>query len=384
MRRIVPFALVFLLTLGLCTLCLSATAHNGLCGCGREYAAKDGNGYMIYDCLGCGRNYTSCTCKTCWCGSTLTRTENNGHSLTLCDGCDLPCEDCVCRDRAYYDAILNLPQGVTSREVPNPQNAAVIAVAAALPFGIFLLVYFAFYQRRTASHTRKAPRLERELDRLEREPDVKKRYEMAKQREEARRNEEFRITDADTKELCLRKNELLAAAAEEELIRETVGENLRTCRNVNSLGLNGTAHSAAELWDPKAKGYPADAAKNWGVLPAQCLVKWETKEPQIALFELITPINGRENNLLRPGSNVTRYCTAVFSKDLTLGRTAELQTEEIRRATLQKILPEGNVDALLALCDWEDEPRKAPSGLPGEATSRRMGEKTRYPGGTKE
>jgi len=53
-----------------------ATAHDGLCGCGRNFALVDSEDYMIFDCLGCGRNYTSCTCHTCWCGSDLTRTQD--------------------------------------------------------------------------------------------------------------------------------------------------------------------------------------------------------------------------------------------------------------------------------------------------------------------
>ncbi len=373
----------FLLTLGLSA---SASAHDGLCGCGREYASQDSDKFMIYDCLGCGRNFTSCTCRTCWCGSDLTRTETETASLVTCNDCGLPCEDCICRDRSYYTALQQVPQGLTGEEIPNPDNGAVVALACLLPFAGFLALYFTIYRRRSAVRNRKnrPQKLEQELDVIDKEPDAKKRYLLAKQREESKRDGDTRILDREGKLLCLRKNELLTEALEEEWIRETVGENLRTCRNMNRYGFVGSVETVERLWDFKEKKFSDDRKEISGETPAQSLVKWDTKIDSIALFEIVKPLNGREENLLSPASNITRFGARIFDPTPLMNRKTDPSTEEERRETLQRLVPGCDVERLLHLDRMAGKPLTPPVGLPEEANPRRMGEKNRFPGGMTE
>lgn len=361
----------------------AATAHDGLCACGREYAKQDGNGYMIYDCLGCGRNYTSCTCHACWCGSDLTRTQVETVEVVTCDDCGLPCEECICRDRSYYTALLTVEQGVTGDEIPNPQNGIIIALASILPFGLFLGLYFTVYRRHSATRNRKdkAPVLERELDSIDREPDGKKRYALAKEREEAKRDGDTRILDKEGKVLCFRKNELLADAVEEDWIKETVAENLRTCHVMNRIGFAGSVETVDRLWDFRQKEFSPDRKEISGETPAQSIVKWDTKEEDLALFEIVKPLNGRENNLLHPASNTTRFASMIFENKPLMNHKVDPSTEEERRQTLQRLIPGGDIDTLLSIPQQIGDIRKAPAGLPEEVSPRRMGEKNRFPGG---
>ncbi len=360
-----------------------ASAHDGLCSCGRQYARTDSDDFMIYDCLGCGRNYTSCTCHTCWCGSDLTRTPLEGVTTVTCDDCGLPCEDCICRDRSYYDALQNVEQGLTGEEIPNPNNGVLIALAGLLPFAGFLGLYFTIYRRRTSTRNRKdkAPVLEQELDMIDKEPDAKKRYAFAKQKEESKRDGDTRILDREGKVLCFRKNELLADAVEEEWIRDTVSENLRACRTMNRMGFAGSVETVDRLWDFKTKEFSPDRQEISGETPAQSLVKWDTKEPMVALFEIVKPLNGRENNLLHPASNVTRFTARIFEKEPLMNRKTDLSTEAQRRATLQQLVPGADVDALLNLDRIVGQTLSAPGGLPEEVSPKRLGEKNRFPGG---
>ncbi len=360
-----------------------ASAYDGLCGCGRNYARVDSDEFMIYDCLGCGRNYTSCTCHTCWCGSDLTRTPLEGVTMVTCDGCGLPCEDCICRDRSYYNALQSVKQGLTGEEIPNPDNGVLIALAGLLPFAGFLGLYFTIYRRRSSTRNRKdkAPVLERELDMIDKEPDAKKRYAVAKQKEESKRDGDLRILDREGNVLCFRKNELLADAVEEEWIRDTVSENLRACRTMNRIGFAGSVETVDRLWDFKTKEFSPDRHQISGETPAQALVKWDTKEPLVALFEIVKPLNGRENNLLYPASNVTRFASRIFEKEPLMNRKTDPSTEAARRETVEKILPGATVDALLQLDRIAGQTLSAPGGLPEEVSSKRMGEKNRFPGG---
>ncbi len=360
-----------------------ASAHDGLCGCGRGYARTDSEDFMIYDCLGCGRNYTSCTCRTCWCGSHLTRTEIEGGTVVTCDDCGLPCEDCICRDRSYYDALQGVSQGLTGEEIPNPKNGAVIALASLLPFGGFIALYFTVYRRRSATRNRrtKAPVLDRELDAIDREPDTKKRYSLAKEREEIRRDGSTRILSREGKVLCFRKNELLADAVEDDAIRETVGENLRACRIMNQMGFAGSVESIDRLWDFKGKQFSENREEISGETPAQALVKWDTKEESVALFEIIKPLNGRKGNLLHPASNLTRVTARMFTKEPLMNRKTDPSTEGELRTTLEALVPGGDVEALLQIPRKAGPTRTAPGGLPEEVSAKRMGEKNRFPGG---
>lgn len=360
-----------------------ATAHDGLCNCGREYAKQDSDRYMIYDCLGCGRNYTSCTCHTCWCGSNLTRTQVESVTITTCDDCGLPCEECICRDRSYYEAVLGVKQGVTGEEIPNPSNGLIIMLASLLPFGLFLALYFTVYRRRSATRNRKdkAPVLEQELDSIDREPDGRKRYALAKARERVKRHGDTRILDKEGKVLCFRKNELLADAAEEGWIKETVSENLRTCQVVNHFGFTGAVENIDRLWDFREKAFSPDRREISGETPAQSLVKWDTREESIALFEIIKPLNGRENNLLHAASNTTHFAASLFEARPLMNHKVDPSTEDARRETLLRLVPGGDLDALLNLPQLLGDVGKAPSGLPDEVSPRRMGEKNRFPGG---
>ncbi len=373
-------ALSLMVTLALPAL---ASAHDGLCGCGREYARADTQDYMIYDCLGCGRNYTSCTCRTCWCGSDLTRTEMDSVQVVTCDDCGLPCEDCICRDRAYYNALQGVEQGLTGEEIPNPDNGIIIALAALLPFAGFLGLYFTVYRRRSVTRNRKGrgSALERELDAIDKEPDGKKRYALAKDREESKREGDARIFDREGKILCFRKNELLADAVEEDWIRDTVTENLRACRAMNDIGFAGSVETVERLWDFKEKDFSPDRAEISGETPAQSLVKWDTKEETIALFEIVKPLNGRESNLLHPASNVTRVVARIFEKEPLMNRKTDPSTEEERRRTIEAIVPGGDTQRLLMLDRIAGKPLTAPAGLPEEAPAKRMGDKNRFPGG---
>ncbi|MBO5214370.1 MAG: hypothetical protein J6B86_06335 [Clostridia bacterium] len=373
-------SMVLILALGVTVF---ASAHDGLCSCGRSYAHEDSEEYMIYDCLGCGRNYTSCTCHTCWCGSDLTRTELENVTLVSCDGCGLPCEECICRDRSYYDALQGVKQGLTGEEIPNPNNGVLIALATLLPFGGFLGLYFTIYRRRSSTRNRryKAPVLEQELDTIDKEPDAKKRYAFAKQKEESKRDGDTRILDREGKVLCFRKNELLADAVEEEWIRDTVNENLRTCRTMNRIGFAGSIETLDRLWDFKTKDFSADRQEISGETPAQSVVKWDTKEPAVALFEIVKPLNGREENLLHPASNTTRFTARIFEKEPLMNRKTDPSTEEQRRQTVEALLPGANADALLSLDRITGQTPTAPDGLPDEVSPKRMGDKNRFPGG---
>ena len=364
-----------------------ASAYDGLCGCGREFSRTETKEHMIYDCLGCGRNYSSCVCKTCWCGEGLTRTTlEDGTEILSCRGCGLPCEDCICRDRSYYDALQGVEQGLTGEEIPNPNNGAVIALATLLPFGGFLGLYFTVYRRRSSTRNRKdrIPALEKELDAIDREPDARRRYELAKNREEAKRDGDPRIVDREGKALCIRRNELLADVVEEDLIRETVAETLRNCAAVNKFGLCGSVETADRLWDSKTKDFSADREEIAGETPAEFLVKWATKDPSIALFEIVKPLNGREGNLnLRP-LFITRVGNRIFGKKPLMNHKTDPATEEERRQTIARLVPGGDVERLLRLDEEPGESLTAPAGLPDEAPSRRIGEKNRFPGGITE
>lgn len=362
-----------------------ASVHDGLCPCGREFAKTDTADYMIYDCLGCGRNYTSCTCNTCWCGLELTRTHTeSGILITTCNGCFLPCEECACRPRTYYDALQNVEQGLTGEEIPNPDNGGIIFLAVILPFALFLAAYFTVYRRRSATRANKdrAPDLERDLDRIDRETDPLNRYLLAKKMEEDKKEGETRILSREGKILCHRKNELLAEAMEEDWIRDAVNENLRHCRMMNDLGFAGSVENADRLWDPAKKDFSADRAEISGETPGQSLIKWNTKTPALALFEAITPLNNEgESNLLYTASNTTRFGKMIFeAKPLIHGHT-DPQSEEALQETLRHLLPHGNIDYLLRLPETVGDTRKAPSGLPDEASPKRMGDKNRFPGG---
>jgi len=360
-----------------------ATAHDGLCGCGRNFALVDSEDYMIFDCLGCGRNYTSCTCHTCWCGSDLTRTQVGEMEVVFCDDCELPCEDCICRDRAYYNALQGVEQGLTGAEIPNPDNGLLITLAVLLPFGTFLALYFTVYRRRSAARNRKnrAPVLEKELDSIEREPDAKKRYAMAKAREEAKRDGDPRILDREAMLLCLRKNELLTEALEEDWLKETAADNRWFCRKRNDLGFAGSVETINRLWDFKEKSFTADRKEISGETPAQALVKWDTKEESIALFEIVTPLNGIENNRLHPASNLTRFAKMIFDEAPLMNRKTDPDSAEELKAALERIVPGCDAEKLMALPKAVGDTCKDPGGLPEEASPRRMGEKLRFPGG---
>ncbi len=375
--------LLALLLVATVTVSAFASAHDGLCGCGREYSRQDTDDYMIYDCLGCGRNYTSCTCHTCWCGSDLTRSTVEETVFTTCDDCGLPCEDCICRDRSYYVALQQVQQGLTGEEIPNPDNGAIIALACLLPFGGFLGLYFTIYRRRSAVRNRKnrPQMLEKELDAIDREPDAKKRYLLAKQREESKRDGDTRILDREGKLLCLRKNELLTAALEEDWIRERATENLRTCRNMNHYGFVGSVETVERLWDFKEKKFSPDRREISGETPAQSLVKWDTKRKEIVLFELVKSLNGPEGNLLRPASNITRFGAKIYDSSPLMTRKTDPSTEQERRQTLEQLIPGCDIERLLLLDRMAGKTLPAPAGLPEEASPRRMGDKNRFPGG---
>lgn len=387
MKKNVATALSLLLCVTLCvtlSLPLSATAHDGLCGCGREFATADSDRYMIHDCLGCGRNFTSCTCRTCWCGGDLTKTETeSGMTVYTCDDCGLPCEECVCRDRSYYDALRDVKQGLTGQEIPNPQNGLWVALAALLPFGLFLGAYFTVYRRQSSTRARKnrSSALERILDEIDREGDNGKRYAKAKEWEEKKRGEDPSVFHGDGMLLCLRKNELLGQAVEEDHVRTAAEENLRTCRKRNDFGFAGSVEQIDRLWDFKKKRFFADRNEVGRKTPAENLVKWDTADPRIALFETVTPLNGRENNLLSPASNVTRFTARIFEKEPLMNRKTDPSTEEQRRQTLRSLVPEGDVEALMALPKQMGATQAPPAGLPDEVSAKRMGEKTRFHGG---
>lgn len=378
--------MISLLTLSLClafALPALASAHDGLCGCGREYSRTDTDDFMIYDCLGCGRNFTSCACRTCWCGSDLTRTDLENITLVSCDDCGLPCEDCICRDRSYYNALQGVKQGLTGEEIPNPDNGAVVALAVLLPFAGFTALYFTVYRRRSATRNRKekVPALEQELDAIDKESDAKKRYFLAKETEASKRDGDLRILNRSGMILCFRKNELLADALEEEWIRETVTENLRACRAMNRFGFAGSVETVDRLWDGKEKDFTADRKEISGETPAQALVKWDTKQPAVALFELIKPLNGLESNLLHPSSNVTRFTARIFEKEPLMNRKTDPSTLEERRETFERLVPGGDVEALLRLSDTLGQTLPPYRALPEEVSSKRMGDKNRFPGG---
>lgn len=378
--------LISLLALCLCltfALPALASAHDGLCGCGREYARTDTDDFMIYDCLGCGRNFTSCTCHTCWCGSDLTRTPLEDMVLVSCDDCGLPCEDCICRDRSYYNALRGVKQGLTGEEIPNPDNGIVVALAVLLPFVGFTASYFTVYRRRSSTRNRKEKvlALERELDAIDKESDAQKRYALAKEKEASKVDAELRVLDRAGMVLCFRKNELLVDVLEEEWIRETVTENLRACRTVNRFGFVGSVETVDRLWNGKEKAFSPDRKEISGETPAQALVKWDTKQSAVALFELIKPLNGLDSNLLHPSSNVTRFTARIFEKEPLMNRKTDPSTLEERRQTIEALVPGGDVDALLQLCDTVGQTLLPYSGLPEEVSPKRMGEKNRFPGG---
>ena len=377
MKKILT-VLIFTLILILASLSLQASVRNGLCDCGREFASADSSEYMIHDCLGCGRNYMSCTCHTCWCGAELTRTETeSGITVTTCNDCSLPCEECICRDRSYYEAVKGVAQGMSGVEVPNPDPGAVIP-AVIFPFLIFALAYFTVYRRGSATRARKdrAPRLERALDRIDREPDPLKRYLLAKGLEESKRDEESPFPQREEKVLCHRKNELLAEAVEEDWVRDAVSENLRHCRMMNEFGAVGAVERTEPL---RSDATPAERKEAANRTPARNLVKWDTSEPLFALWESVTPLNEeRESNLLLTASNATRFLTVVGTKEPLMNRKTDPENREEILATLQRLVPEGNAELLLTLPDQPGEPIKLPH-LPEEVNPKRaMGDKVRF------
>ena len=380
--------ILFLLTVLVSLLCLGitlhASAHDGTCACGREIAEKDTRDSLLGDCLGCGRNYSSCSCETCWCSAPLTRTETApGITVVSCNDCGLPCEECSCRDRVYYQALLDVDQGVAGGNIPNPDNGAVIAFALLIPFAGFFATYFTVYRRRSSTRTRKnrSSVLEEYLDQIDREPDAGRRYALAKALEETKRGGDLRIPDRECKTLCLRKNELLGEAVEEDWIRSAVRKNLRRNRTLNEIGFLGAVEAVDRMWDFEAKDFSADRKEISGETVAQSLVKWDTKEPGIALFEAVTPLNGDENNLLHPGSNTTRFGVMIFDDGRLMNRKFSPESTEAIRETLARILPDTAPEALLDLPQTRGDICKPVNDLPGEATVRRMGEKNRFPGG---
>lgn len=360
------FTLLLILTLSLSSF---ASARNGLCSCGREFARDDSHEHLSYDCLGCGRNYTSCTCTTCWCSSPLTRTETeSGMVITTCDGCGLPCEECECKDRSYYHAMLDVEQGMAGNEIPNPQNAIMLVLAPILPFGIFLAAYFTVYRRRSDTRTRKnqGNELKQTLDRIDRESNSERRYALAKQLAESA---SLPLSDRDRAAVLLRKNEALAEAVEEEWIAQAVRENLRTHATLHRFGLSGSPERIA------ARRTDADGSV------ARSLIRWDTERDAIALFEAVTPLNGAKNNRLSPAGNTTRFAASVFEEGALTARRTDPSTEEERRETLLRILPTADQAALAALAETNGD-RCAPlHDLPPEAQTRKMGDKTRFPGG---
>lgn len=380
---VISLAAVFFL---LFALLLHGSAHDGLCACGREFSREDTRDYMIYDCLGCGRNYTDCVCDTCWCGDRLIRTETeSGILITTCETCALPCEECVCRDRSYYDALKNVDQGVTGNEIPNPENGVITVLAVALPFILFLVSYATVYRRRSATRARKdrTPALERDLDRIDKETDATKRYLLAKNLEESNQHGDLRILSREGKVLCHRKNELLAEAMEEDWIRDAVNENLRHCRMMNDVGFAGSVETVDRLWDAEKKDFSADRNEICGETPGQSLIKWDTRAPAVALFESITPLNAeRQSNLLYVASNITRFGRMVSEDRPLAPRKTDPAGEEALRQTLARILPYSNAEDLLALPDKVGHTFKAPANLPEEARIKRMGNRNRFPGGT--
>jgi len=370
-----------LLTLAVClfaALSLSATVHNGLCDCGREFSSRDTADYMIYDCLGCGRNYLSCVCRTCWCGAELTRTETeSGITVTTCNDCSLPCEECICRDRSYYESLKGVSQGMSGVEVPNPEGALAVLPAVLLPFVLFVAAYFTVYRRGSSTRARKdrTPRLEKALDRIDREPDPLKRYLLAKNLEESKRDGDLPVSDREGRVLCHRKNELLAEAVEEEWIRDAVRENLRHCRMMNDAGLMGSVETADRVWDSGAGDLSAERSRT----PARCLVKWDTGEPLLALFEAVTPLNDeRESNLILVASNTTRFVSGLGEKESLMNRKTDPDSRDEIYETLQRLVPEGDVDLLMALPGKSGDVCKLPR-IPDEVNPRRaMGEKVRF------
>lgn len=360
----------------------AATAHDGLCSCGREYATEQTGEYMEYDCLGCGRNFTSCVCDTCWCGEKLIRSGEGGEATATCQGCKLPCEECICRDRSYYAALRGVKNGVTDREIPFPSNGVLVTLAAAAPFAVFLWLYFTVYRRRTASENRKSrtARLEKELDRIDREPDGKLRYAMAKAREEASREDGAWLSDREAQILCLHRNELLAGALDEDWIRETAEENIRTGNAMNDIGYHGSVEHIDRLWNFEKKDFIQDREELSGETTAQNLVKWDTLQPEIALHEIVTPLNGLDNNRLPPAGNLTRFAARLSAPEFGDGSPTDPETEEERRKTFEAILPGCDGNRFLPLCETGGAKLNRTVDLP-EVSPRKMGDKNRFPGG---
>lgn len=378
----VSFSLSFFLLL---TLVFHGSAHDGLCACGREFTTVETRDYMIFDCLGCGRNYTDCACKTCWCGDPLIRTETeSGILITTCESCALPCEECVCRDRSYYDALKNVSQGVTGEEIPNPENGVLTVLAVAAPFLLFLASYVTVYRRRSATRAQKdrAPALEQDLDRIDRETDATKRYLLAKKLAEEKQDGDLRILNRKGMVLSHRKNELLAEAMEEDWIRDAVNENLRHCRMMNQIGFAGSVETIDRLWDPEKKDFSEDYSEISGETPAQSLIKWDTKVPAVALFETVTPLNTeRESNLLYVASNTTRFGLKLSEDRPLVSRKTDPANEEAVLRTLKKLLPYGDAEKMLDLPRTVGHTYKVSANLPEEARPKRMGTRIRFRGG---
>ena len=384
MKKVFFLAFTLLFSL-LFVLSFHGSAHDGLCACGREFTTEETRDYMIFDCLGCGRNYTDCACKTCWCGDALIRTETeSGIVITTCEQCALPCEECVCRDRSYYDALKNVSQGVTGEEIPNPENGVLTVLAVAAPFLLFLASYVTVYRRRSATRAQKdrTPALENDLDRIDRETDATKRYLLAKKLEEEKQDGDLRILNRRGKVLCHRKNELLAEAMEEDWIRDAVNENLRHCRMMNDIGFAGSVETVDRLWDGDKKAFSEDYREISGETPAQSLIKWDTKIPAVALFEIVTPLNAeRESNLLYTASNTTRFGRKITEdRPLTVRKTNPANEEAVRQ-TLQKLLPYGDAEGMMDLPQEVGHTFKVSVSLPEEARPKRMGTRVRFRGG---
>ena len=383
MKKTVFLIFALCLVLGL-SLSASATAKDGLCDCGREYAVTDGDGYLAFDCLGCGRNYTSCVCTECWCGDKLERIYDESGALasTRCTGCGLPCEECICRDRSYYNALRNVKNGVSGIDAPNPAGPVPVLLGLILPFAGFCGLYFTVLRRRNSSADNggRARRTDRMLEKIEKEPDGKRRYALAKARAEAVEDGDERRTRRDVKAVCRKKNEFLADALEEDWVRDAAEENIRVNRVMNDYGFCGSVERIDRLWDGGKKGFVVDRDALSGETAGESTVKWDTRSGQIALFEAVTPLNGQENNLLPGGSNVTPL-TASLSEAYLPELPVDPDNADACRETIARLIPAGNIDYLSSLAAQPGEKRRF--SMPPQISPRATGNRSRFPGGFK-